>query len=131
MIKRVSIKKLPIQKEKINPQGIEKFMWDAIVIGTGMGGSTVGYCLGKSGYKVLFVESGDFNRAGSADNQLGSRPGYWPSEIAVRINGIAKEMLLPLGQGPGGSTALYAAQLERMFRSDFEGSTEHSSRWPI
>ena len=56
----MSIKKLPIQKEKINPQGIEKVMWDAIVIGTGMGGSTVGYCLGKSGYKVLFVESGDF-----------------------------------------------------------------------
>ena len=33
-------------------------MWDVIVVGTGMGGGTLGYRLARSGRKVLFVEKG-------------------------------------------------------------------------
>lgn len=33
-------------------------VWDVIVIGTGMGGATLGYALAKSGLKVLFCEQG-------------------------------------------------------------------------
>jgi choline dehydrogenase-like flavoprotein len=33
-------------------------IWDVIVIGTGMGGGTVGYSLAQQGRKVLFLERG-------------------------------------------------------------------------
>src|SRR3990170_1091994 len=36
----------------------ESIPWDAVVIGTGIGGATVGYELAKAGHRVLFVERG-------------------------------------------------------------------------
>ena len=30
--------------------------WDAIIVGTGMGGGTMGYALARAGWKVLFCE---------------------------------------------------------------------------
>ena len=33
----------------------ERFFWDVIVVGTGMGGGMLGYQLARSGRKVLFV----------------------------------------------------------------------------
>ena len=36
----------------------ETSIWDAVVVGTGMGGATFGYALAKAGRRVLFVERG-------------------------------------------------------------------------
>ena len=36
----------------------ERVVWDVIVVGTGMGGGTLGYSLACSGRRVLFVEKG-------------------------------------------------------------------------
>ena len=32
--------------------------WDVIVVGTGIGGATLGYALAKAGKRVLFCEKG-------------------------------------------------------------------------
>ena len=40
-----------------DPTSVE---WDAVVIGTGMGGSTVGFELARLGRRVLFLEKGRF-----------------------------------------------------------------------
>ena len=37
--------------------------WDAIVVGTGMGGATIGYSLAKAGKSVLFCEKGKSSRS--------------------------------------------------------------------
>jgi len=34
--------------------------WEVVVIGTGMGGSTVGHALARRGHEVLFLEKGMF-----------------------------------------------------------------------
>jgi flavin-dependent dehydrogenase len=34
--------------------------WDVVVVGTGIGGSTVGYAVAQRGLKVLFLEKGLF-----------------------------------------------------------------------
>src|SRR5262245_27240486 len=36
----------------------ERVTWDAVIVGTGMGGATLGYALAKAGSRVLFVERG-------------------------------------------------------------------------
>ena len=45
-------------EETANIADIERVEWDAVIVGTGMGGATLGYALAKSGKKVLFCEKG-------------------------------------------------------------------------
>src|SRR6201995_862649 len=37
---------------------LERVVWDVVVVGTGMGGGTLGYRLARAGRKVLFIEKG-------------------------------------------------------------------------
>ena len=43
---------------ELTARDAERVVWDVIVVGTGMGGGTLGYRLARSGRKVLFVEKG-------------------------------------------------------------------------
>lgn len=112
--------------------------WDAIVIGTGMGGATLGYKLAQAGQRVLFCESGT-----SSLGRLESLCGQYPE---MRFNGAvlddrfaqeleaagrnsqtvidrscssARQFTPFIGSGTGGSSALYGMALERFFPSDF------------
>jgi choline dehydrogenase-like flavoprotein len=114
--------------------------WDAIVIGTGMGGATVGYRLASQGFRVLFLEKGRQTLADGSDGNLAETPeqrlaaGHWPDRITVELDGAVSELFAPLGCGPGGSTLIYGAALERFERSDFEAvpGLEHpTGGWPI
>ncbi len=121
---------------KVNPINPQDFEWDAIVIGTGMGGATVGHELCQMGYKVLFIEKGNFleispTEKNSTISQENDRQGYWPHRITLNTNGKQRKLLFPIGSGPGGSTILYGGQLERMHPSDFRGSTENPLIWPL
>ncbi len=104
--------------------------WDAVVIGTGMGGATVGMALARRGWRVLFLEKGRFlqrdpqvergdltDQGRQPDERL--RRGRWPLPIRGRTSFGALEFFAPLGCGTGGSTALYAATLERFSPPDF------------
>ena len=111
--------------------------WDAIVIGTGMGGATLGYALAKAGHRVLFCEKG---RSISQDSLRGDfaetffdRPKAPSREHSHTLTRTGRyvdtiEDLSPqsrhhhipfIGCGTGGSSALYGMALERFYPADF------------
>lgn len=113
--------------------------WDAVVIGTGMGGAAIGHRLTQSGFRVLFLERGrdsfvDLDEARADDPDVRLAAGHWPKRIAFEIDGRRSEAFVPLGCGVGGSTNLYAAALERFERSDIESTetmTHPAAGWPV
>jgi choline dehydrogenase-like flavoprotein len=139
--------------DKFSPAGAESELWDVIVIGAGMGGGTVGYSLARKGFKVLFLERGSaptlFPQSfeeGRLKRILGlERPedrltamGRWPRRFTIMRDGQAVDFLAPMGSGPGGSSAIYGAGLERMRRIDFSASSHPEGEpgpmrddWPV
>ena len=115
-------------------------LWDAVIVGTGMGGASIGYSLASQGYRVLFLEKG---REAVSQGKGGNDPenpeerlaeGLWPDRITAEIDGGLSELYAPLGCGPGGSTLLFGAALERFERCDFEpvpGLEHPTGGWPI
>ena len=134
-----------------NYKDIENTYWDVIVIGTGMGGGTAGYELARQGKKVLFLERGMFTvQAQGVENKkfeekditgVNSRisQGHWPHKIEGVSTFGKRHSYLSLGCGAGGSSILYAAQLERMHPIDFKPKQNHPDivdsslpdQWPI
>lgn len=117
-------------------------VWDVIVIGTGMGGGTIGRRLAENGKSVLFLEKGP---AGPRAEQQGLNSeiwdpvarqvrGYWPAPMSATVDGIPSEFFPPLGAGVGGSSVFYAATLERPEPHDLDNSLERphpTGGWPI
>lgn len=142
-----------------SPVGITEQLWDAIVIGTGIGGATLGYALAKAGKSVLFCEKGE-SYLDSTNSLLGgyaetffdhpaspqphhqlllSRAGRYYQTIDD-ISRPRQQSYIPfIGTGTGGSSALYGMALERFFPSDFEPGRHHPNaqdstlprEWPI
>lgn len=116
-------------------------IWDVAVIGTGMGGATIGYELAKAGHRVIFLEKGhaDFLNAGKdlqLDNEDSSarlQNGNWPTKITGGNGETISQFFAPLGCGAGGTTLLYAAALERFDPNDFAptGQDKSMPAWPI
>lgn len=133
--------------------------WDYVVIGTGMGGATVGLALAQQGASVLFLEKGrshlndpealtgnfaeTFEAAGTSP---GSRQavlasaGRYRSEIEDISNPDKTRRFTPfIGAGTGGSSALYGMALERFFPADFQPANHHQhagettlpAAWPV
>ena len=71
-------------------------IWDVIVIGTGLGGGTIGRRLAERGLSVLFVERGPagFRREAQELNgdiwnpQARLVRGYWPEPLHARVDGV-------------------------------------------
>ena len=132
--------------------------WDAIIVGTGVGGSTLGLALAQAGKRVLFVEKGldlwaddaQAIRGGTAEAQPGYRDFDEPARGHVLArSGRAQERLfnasgggsvLPeIGCGTGGSSALFGMVLERFFPADFTprayhpdpGESSLPETWPL
>lgn len=114
--------------------------WDVVVVGTGIGGATVGRELASRGLRVLFLEKG--GRVGpdpapaelkTAETRLAH--GWWPYEVSQqRSDGKCDRFFAPLGCAVGGSSIHYAAALERMAASDFERldlAPGRSATWPV
>jgi choline dehydrogenase-like flavoprotein len=124
----------------LNPTAAAARDWDVIVIGTGVGGATVGHSLALKGLSVLFLDKG--GRVGPRDNstapvtpEAGMAQGWWPHPISHRqANGAHKRFYGPVGCALGGTSIHYGAALERMPPSDFDGlDTAKGSipPWPV
>jgi choline dehydrogenase-like flavoprotein len=113
-------------------QDAEGHLWDAIVIGTGAGGSTAGLNLARLGRSVLFVERGKllhrdptvvrgvpFSGTGTPEEALNH--GWWPRPFYYREQeeGVSVPTRAPIGSGAGGSTAQFNAVLDRFRPQDF------------
>ena len=128
-------------------------VWDVAIIGTGMGGATLGYALAKLGRRVLFIEKG-LLEAGGERAKRGSAAlvdgpeqesaqrlseGWWPLPIERRTVSGNIAFHAPLGCAAGGTTLLYAAALERLAPADFAPRANYPhvtdstlpERWPI
>lgn len=115
---------------------------DVIVIGTGIGGGTLGRKLAEAGRRVLFLEKG---AAGARREETPLDPsifvpearlarGMWPAPMHARIDGRDSIFHGPIGAGLGGSSVFYAATLERPERHDIEHSTNRphpTGGWPV
>jgi choline dehydrogenase-like flavoprotein len=138
--------------EDYGPKAPEETLWDVVIIGAGMGGSTVGLSLARRGLSVLFLERGRpatsftwprggklkrFFRPELREADLAAR-GRWPRAMTIERRGRKASFYMPIGNGPGGSSAIYGAALERLRRVDFaetvhEGGDSKPLRddWPL
>jgi choline dehydrogenase-like flavoprotein len=114
--------------------------WDVIIVGTGIGGATVGRSLALRGLSVLFLEKGSrvkLRTESDSSNTPESRmaDGWWPHPISrEQPNGDKTRFFAAIGCAVGGSSIHYAAALERMAASDFDDlRTQGSSNvsWPV
>ena len=124
----------------LNAADVTNCRWDVIVVGTGVGGATLGYALAKSGKRVLFCEKGRshleadgaalrgayaetlFPRPEAptpAHRAILSRAGRYCDEIVDRSNATARTFLPFVGSGTGGSSGLYGMAMERFLPIDF------------
>lgn len=116
--------------------------WDAVVIGTGVGGGVAGRALAEAGLKVLFLEKGQagFRAEETAIDLVMGDPvarairGFWPDPITVDLDGQQQQVIAPLGSGPGGSSVFYAATLERPEPHDLDDLPDRphpTGGWPV
>jgi choline dehydrogenase-like flavoprotein len=116
--------------------------WDVVIIGTGMGGSTLGYALAQKGKKVLFLERGlaypsdqsiigksiesTLDRCrllGGGDSLLHRRGGRYSRSLTDITHPNHPYSFIPfMGEGIGGSSSIYGAALERFFPEDFQAT---------
>ncbi|MGR3701050.1 MAG: GMC oxidoreductase [Paracoccaceae bacterium] len=117
-------------------------IWDVIVIGTGMGGGTLGRALAERGLSVLFLEKGPAGyrseetrlSADVTDPVARHLRGFWPAEMQATVDGIESRFFAPLGCGVGGSSVFYAATLERPEEHDLDDRPERphpTQGWPV
>lgn len=132
--------------------------WDVIIVGTGMGGATLGHALAKAGKRVLFCEKGKYQGTASAFRGHYPEEQFDPPSVPQTIHRTLlaeagrnwetiEDRSLPklksyvpfIGAGTGGSSALYGMALERFFPEDFRPRANHPTAtdstlpeaWPI
>lgn len=143
--------------EPIDPERQE---WDAVIVGAGMGGGTLGYALAAAGKRVLFVEKGSNTLLSESTAVRGRYPDEalhfdrLPHDEQVRqlvaagrsideIQDISgkkpRHYHAMIGAGVGGSSALYGMVCERLFPADFTPRQTHTDpadstlpeAWPV
>ncbi len=132
--------------------------WDVVVIGTGMGGATLGHALARQGQRVLFCERGMSRQAGMAEGDYAERldgtltqpvqtmatqsllrAGRWPTAVMDKSARSPRSFIPFIGTGVGGSSALYGMAMERFSAEDFQPAQDTSQAsaetlapaWPI
>lgn len=126
--------------------------WDVVIVGAGMGGGFAGLRLAQAGKRVLFLERGPapftvnspkvgrLRRTMSDQHRINEhlRRGRWEKRAKVGIDGRTAILGLSVGSGPGGSSAIYGAAVERYMRPDFTGAHGAGGRlgelpntWPV
>lgn len=108
--------------------------WDAVVIGSGFGGSMAARELVTAGLRVLLLERGDWVAKGPHDEAWcvpwRDRPGYSTAD-PYRVRDPWPRRLGTF-EGVGGMSVFYGGVALRMRAEDFQGSPVTGGvRWPI
>jgi choline dehydrogenase-like flavoprotein len=102
--------------------------YDAVVIGTGFGGSACAYALAQSGMKVLMLERGDWARRDVQDWNakaiLIEKSYKGPSALSIQQYEDANYKTVNENEVVGGMSVFYGGASLRLREKDFE-------RWPI
>src|SRR5579872_2474594 len=89
---------------RYSPKDSQEIVWDAVVVGAGMGGSTLGFSLAQAGFKVLFVERGNpptrFPR-NMQDGRLRRLFSREPQEVRLRALGRWSKKVTILNDSKG------------------------------
>jgi choline dehydrogenase-like flavoprotein len=145
--------------DSYRPMDPEGTLWDVVIIGAGMGGSVLGWSLARQNFSILYLERGvpvsplrENQKSGQQQRQSRLRRLFrperevddpaaraaWGRRITVRRDGKTVEFYPPMGNGPGGSSAIYGAALERFRREDFSAVHDETLQpeplpngWPI
>lgn len=130
---------------------------DVVVIGTGIGGGTIGHALARAGRRVLFCEMGDGDatpgrlrghypelangRDGAVLQEAEAllTAGRWPEALVDETRARPRRFVPYIGCGVGGSSALYGMAMERFLPADFAPLRHHRDspgaalvqHWPI
>jgi choline dehydrogenase-like flavoprotein len=110
--------------------------WDFVVVGSGIGGSTLAHALAKAGKQVLLCERGtpteEALTGAYAESLLQQATNPVKHDVFQRSGRATDTLLLTNGQGRshlftpfigagvGGSSALYGMAMERFFPIDFQ-----------
>jgi choline dehydrogenase-like flavoprotein len=133
--------------------------WDVIVVGTGVGGSTVGHALAAAGHLVLFCELGHAvdglpalrggypelspglgGRVLGADDSRRLLAAGRSADVIDDCSARRRRRFVPfIGCGAGGSSALYGMAFERLMPADFNEADPASGEdgrlggqaWPV
>lgn len=145
---------------EIDEAEAERVFWDAIVVGTGMGGGTLGYSLARSGRRVLFIEQGRSTLPGVPGTIRAAMPELAEPLACRSVEGYQDALARAgrstdeiedisgrkprlyqglLGSGTGGSSSLYGMVCERFFAGDFTprqyfhnpGDSTVPEAWPV
>src|SRR5580658_4799197 len=96
--------------DEFSPEDSQEILLDAVIIGAGRGGATLGYALARKGLKVLFLERGSAQtlfpeslHEGRLKRLLGwerreerlAAMGRWPRPITMMRGGQAIHFLAP------------------------------------
>lgn len=117
----------------------EPHPWDVVIVGTGMGGATLGHSLARQGLRILFLEKGldavEIDETLDPETIEDRLPqGRWPGRLTTVVNDRRSDAPMSMGCGLGGSTLLYGAALERFERWDFEATDDMAhptGGWPV
>lgn len=146
----------------MNPGAVDptRMVWDVIIVGTGVGGATLGYALAKGGQRVLFCERGrnsmarpgarieDYPELHARDKgavldarsvDLLAGAGRYTDEVIDESTSRHRRFVPFVGSGTGGSSALYGMAMERFAAADFAPRSKHPNAsgssledsWPI
>ncbi|MCK6599430.1 MAG: GMC family oxidoreductase N-terminal domain-containing protein, partial [Bdellovibrionaceae bacterium] len=145
----------------LSVQEIENKIWDNLVIGTGIGGSVLGYSLAKHGQSVLFCEKGPSLNESDLDNKslitgrfaeefinkntengihfFYKNSGRFSNYLLDNSQFFPKKLFPMLGSVTGGSSAIFGMAFERFFPLDFQPNkyilnsdkTSAPLAWPI
>lgn len=113
----------------------DRLSFDVVIIGSGMGGSTMAYALKDTGASILVLERGDFlpPEAQNWDvNEVSIKGRYRADETWFDEHG--RPFNPRIYYNVGGNTKVYGAAMLRLRVQDFEGQTHENGQtvpWPI
>jgi choline dehydrogenase-like flavoprotein len=117
---------------------VERGGWDAVVIGSGFGGSMAAHELVRAGWRVLMLERGDWVARGPhnwAPRSVGPLTDAYSTATSYRVTAGGEREWIGAFECVGGPSVFYGGVSLRLRERDFEPAPEivgdSGARWPF